>query len=285
MIRFGALVLAAILAQATGTPAPAPAPTETPSAQRILGLIRAEFRAHRPPPLYESYTIARAQKTNQGYPDVVNTYTYHVWVRNTDRAAMARRVFRDNYEYPPEFQRPAFNEDRDPGPPTADLFEPAPVKPRPVSFVPTPEPSLPPGLVIGRVQTFVESDYRVTSITPDAGALHLKLDPIRDPDRNRLRELWVDPQSYELRKLVATDKLFITGGRRPDVYGVLFTIVMGHVDGHLVVTDIHGIVGDDYEGDGKIVDYTFRDIKFPATMPEWYFNPRAYGGHEKDAPM
>lgn len=283
MIRLGVMLLAATIAQATT--APAPEPTESPSPQRILGLIRAEFRAHRPPPAFESYTIVRAQKTSEGYPDVVNSYTFHVWVRNTDRAAMARKVFRDNFEYPPEFQRPAFNEDRDPGPPTADLFEPAPVKPRPISFVPTPEPTYPPGLVIGRVSTFVESDYRVTNTQIENGLLHVSLQPIRDPDRNRLRELWVDPATYELHKLVATDKLFITGGKRPDVYSVLFTLTLGHVDGILVVTDIHGVVGDDYEGDGKIVDYTFRNIKFPTTLPDWYFNARMYGGHTTDVPL
>ena len=78
-------------------------------------------------------TISRKQDRNDGYPDVTNTYTYHVWVRNSDRAAMKRRVFRDNYEYPPEFDRPAFNEARDPGPPTADIFEPKPVRPHPAS--------------------------------------------------------------------------------------------------------------------------------------------------------
>lgn len=237
-----------------------------------------------------SYTIVRAQKTSEGYPDVVNSYTYHVWVRSTDRAALARKVFRDNYEYPPEFQRPAFNEDRDPGPPTADLFEPAPVKPHPLSFVPTPEPTYPPGLVIGRVSTFVESDYNVTSLTHENGLLHLVLSPIRDPNRNRLRELWVEPETYELRKLVATDKLFVPDGRSQDVYGVLFTVTLAHIDGHNVVTDIHGVVGADgagnqWEGDGREVDYQFRNITFPASLPDWYFNARMYGGHTSDLPQ
>jgi hypothetical protein len=284
VIRWLTLALVALLVQAQA-PSPEPEPSESPTPQRLLGLIRAEFRAHRPPPAYVTYTLNRAQKTNQGYPDLVNTYTYHVWTRTLDRASMQRKVFRDNFEYPPEFQRPAFNEDRDPGPPTADLFEPAPAKPRPVTFVPTPEPTFPPGVVIGRISTFVESDYRVTSVQTEGKDLHVTLAPIRDPDRNRLRELWVDPVTYELHKLVATDKLFITGGRRPDVYSVLFTVVLGKIDGHLVVTDIHGVVGDDYEGDGKLVDYTFRDIKFPTALPDWYFNARAYGGHTSDVPL
>lgn len=281
ILRPAALLFALVLAQA----ASAQEPEATPSPQRVLGLIRAQFRSHRPPPPYVSYTISRAQKTDQGYPDVVETYTYHVWCRTRDRAAMGRKVFRDNYEYPPEFMRPAFNEDRDPGPPTADVFEPAPVKPRPISEVPTPEPTDDPTLVIGRVSTFVESDYRVTSLTHEGPLLHLTLEPIRDVERNRLREIYADAATYEVTKLVATDKLFVHGAGKPEVYGVTFTIVMGTVDGHPVVTDLHGRVGDGYTGDGVDVDYAFRDIKFPPTMPDWYFNARSYGQHAHDVPL
>jgi hypothetical protein len=270
------LLLAATLAQA------APQPAETPAPQRLLGMIRAQFRSHRPPPPYVSYTFVRTQKTDLGYPDVVNSYTYHVWCRTTDRAAMGRKVFREGYEYPPEFLRPAFNEDRDPGPPTADVFEPAPVRPRPISEVPTPEPTRNPAEVIGRIEVFVESDYRVLSVETTGGVSKLTVEPIRDKERNRLREIDVDAKTLELQRLVATDKLFITGGRQ--VFGVTFTITMGNVAGHLVVTEIHGHVNDGYVGDGVDVDMVFRDITFPETLPDWYFNPRQYGMHQTDAP-
>ncbi len=48
---------------------------------------------------------------------------------------------------------------------------------------------------------------------------------------------------------------------------------MGDVAGHLVVTDLHGVVGDGYNDDGKEVDFHFREITFPATLPAWYFDP------------
>ena len=82
-----------LLAFALATPAPAPA--ATPSPQRLLGLIRAKFRSHRPPPLYETYTLVRKQNASNGYPDPVSSYTKHIWVRNTDRAALTRMVYRD----------------------------------------------------------------------------------------------------------------------------------------------------------------------------------------------
>jgi hypothetical protein len=40
----------------------------------------------------------------------------------------------------------------------------------------------------------------------------VRLTPIRDPDRNRLRELFADKATYELRKVVAVDKLFVDAG-------------------------------------------------------------------------
>lgn len=274
-----ALTLAAALASpaqraATGTPALTPT--------RILGLIRAKFRSHRPPPPYETYTLTRKQDTSQGYPDYAASYTYKYWYRASDHAALKRQVYRISINLGTlEFERPAFNEAEDPGPPTADLFEPAPLHPHPVTFVPTPEPSAAPR-VIGVVRALGEFDYRVASMDVKGDTLHLHIEPTRDPDRNRLRDLYVDKSTYELKKVIATDKLFILG--TSDVYGTTFTISLAMLNGMPVVTDIHGVVGDGYTGDGATVDYTFRDIAFPATLPAWYFNPRDYAAHVQDEP-
>ncbi len=263
-----------MLAAAVAVPTPTAAPTPTP--QRVLGLIRAQFRSHRPPPPYETYTLVRSQKATNGFPDFANSYTKHIWVRNVDRAALTRMVFRDEARGDLVFDRPAFNEARDPGPPTADVFEPAPARPHPVSEVPTPEPNYTPLPVIGGVRTIIESDYKVETLEIEGDQLHLHIYPIRDVERNRLREIYCDRKTYELRKLIATDKLFIDKG---PVYPVTFTITMGMVQGIPVVTDLHGVVGGGYNDDGKEVDYQFRDITFPKSLPDWYFNPRTYAQH------
>ncbi|MBV8748247.1 MAG: hypothetical protein JO103_00895 [Candidatus Eremiobacteraeota bacterium] len=267
-----------MLAAVVATPTPDAFPTPTP--QRTLGLIRAQFRSHRPPPPFETYTLVRTQKATNGYPDFANSYTRHYWVRNLDRAALRRDVFRDDARGPLTFDRPAFNEARDPGPPTADVFEPAPTRPHPVDEVPTPEPNYTPLPVIGGVRTIIESDYKVESMEVEGDQLHLHIFPIRDIERNRLREIYCDKKTYELRKLIATDKLFVDRG---NVYPVTFTITMGMVRGVPVVTDIHGIVGGGYNDDGKDVDFEFRDITFPDTLPEWYFNARTYAQHANDS--
>jgi hypothetical protein len=279
---FCAFLLAAALDAATPEPVPTLSPTQ------LLARVRAQFRSHRPPPLYESYTIERKQLRSDGYPDVSNSYVFHVWVRNSDRAALKRQVFRDDYEYPPVFDRPAFNEERDPGPPTADIFEPKPLKPHPASEAYTPEPSASDVPIIGRVQSLIEFDYRVTNVAYEGNVLHLTLAPINDPGRNRLREIYADRNTFELLKLVATDTLFVQGPQR-EQYGALFTMTMGVANGVPVVTRIHGAIGTNragqqYQDDGQQVDFTFSNVKFPATLPEWYFNARQYGAHQNDFP-
>jgi hypothetical protein len=276
-------MLALLLALAIASPTPAETPL--PSDKRLLGAIRARFRSHRPPPPFEIYTVERRQLTDQGFPDYVGSYKVKYWVRNLDRAALTRRIFRSINRGELLFDRPAFNEDRDPGPPTADLFEPAPVHPHPLTFVPTPEPgptesALP---IIGVVVATSEFDYEIKSVTTEGSELHVVVLPTRDPDRNRLRELWVDKSTLELHKLIATDKLFILPSK--DVYGVLFTVTLKTIDGFPCVTAIHGVVGDGYSGDGQVVDYVFSEISFPTTLPAWYFDPKTYPQHNGgDAP-
>ena len=268
------------VAAAPAAAAPTAAAEPSPTPQRMLGLIRAQFRSHRPPPPFETYTLVRAQKATNGYPDLAESYTVHVWVRNSDRAALTRFVYRDEARGPLTFDRPAFNEARDPGPPTADVFEPAPARPHPVSEAYTPEPSYTPLPVIGGVRALIESDYHVDALAVEGDEVHLSITPIRDVDRNRLREVYADKKTLELRKLIATDKLFVQKG---PVYPVTFTITMGVVRGIPVVTDIHGVVGGGYNDDGKDVDYKFTDITFPKSIPDWYFNPRTYAEHSNDA--
>ncbi|MBV8245960.1 MAG: hypothetical protein JOZ38_08575 [Candidatus Eremiobacteraeota bacterium] len=264
-------------------PAPAATPTELPGPEHLLNQIRLVFRAHRPPPPYVEYTIVREQNDINGFPDYVDSYTEHIWCRTSDRAALARRVYRDDYRGDMTFERPAFNEPRDPGPPTADVFEKAPATPHPVEFVPTAEPSGNNPAVIATVRAFGELEYRVTNVAIEGRELHLSVIPRRDPDRNRLREIYVDRKTLELRKLVATDKLFVD--LDPKVYAVSFTITMGMLDGMPVVTDIHGDVDPSYSGDGEKVEYHFKDISFPKSMPDWYFNAREYAQHQSQAPI
>lgn len=255
------------------------APTALPSPDDLLIAIRNQFRSHRPPPPFEAYTLERRQQTRYGYPDYNDTYTYHIWYRSVDHGAMERKHFHLGAVGNLEFKRPMFNIADDPGPPTADIFEPAPVHTPAATFVPTPEVSMPP--IIATVRVKANYDYRVTSVKREGDQIHVSVSPKRDPDRNRLRELWVDAQTLDIQKLQATDKLFIQGG---PVYPVLFTLYFEMLDGIPVIRKIHGVVGGGYDDDGQTVDYEFNDIVFPKTLPDWYFNARDYSQHQNDAP-
>ena len=111
--------------------------------------------------------------------------------------------------------------------------------------------------------------------------------PRRDPDRNRLRELFVDSKTLELREVVATDKLYDEDDGK-HVYPMLFTVTLGWMNNMPVVTHIHGTptyqADADYLGRDATVDYDFNEITFPASLPDWYFDPRAYAQHVTDAP-
>jgi hypothetical protein len=276
------IALVFLAAALAASPTPEPVPTLSP--RQLLGEIRRVFRSHRPPPEFETYTLVRKQNATNGYPDPVGSYTVHVWMRNSDRAALTRKVFRDFARGDLTFDRPAFNEARDPGPPTADVFEPAPAVPHPVNQAYTPEPGATALPIIGQIRATFELDYSIKSVTVEGNELHVEVYPLRDVDRNRLREIYVDRKTLELHRLIATDKLFELGPGGK-VYPVTFTITMGNVDGYPVVTRLHGEVGGGYNDDGQLVDFIFSDIKFPATLPAWYFDPHTYASHTADAPL
>lgn len=296
-LLLGALVLPYSLPTRTVAQAPARVqptlpPYQSISPVRVLGVVRRVFRSHRPPPTYEVYTMVRSQMTNYGYPDPLGSYTTKYWVRNTDRAALTRRIFRDDAEGDLVFQRPELNEATDPGPPTADVFAPAPIRqhPNPLSYVPTPEPTADSNRTIASVVAIGESDYDVPQLAVEGNLLHLTLRPRRDPERNVLRQIWVDKHSYELRKIIAHDRLFTDD---QGVFPVTFTYTLGYLQGVLVITKLHGIVEPRlerdgtqtvYDGDGRTVDFDFEDISFPGSLPGWYFDPRQYAQNKEQQP-
>jgi hypothetical protein len=301
---FAVVACAALVLAFFSMPRPVPAADpqitlpdyRTLSPVRVLGIIRRVYRMHRPPPTYETYTLVRKEDTNYGTEDPLGTYTVHYWVRNTDRAALMRKVFRDDYEGDMTFDRPALNQPRDPGPPTADLFEPA--HPQPINVVPTPEPTAAPLKTIGSVVAIGESDYKVPKLTLEGNELHLVLEPRRDPERNVLREIWVDKDSYVLKKVIAHDRMFVEQGH---TYPMKVTYTLGYLQGYVVITHIDAVVlprqervGNEYQdiadfgdetGDADSLTIDFVDITFPQSLPSWYFDPRQYGSHVAEAPQ
>ena len=267
----GVAAFCVALACAAQSPEPAPNPPPAPTTgEQILARAKEVFRAHARPP-YVVYTLVRRDKHN-GEPDFENSYTLKIWCRTDDRSALTRRVWKGKAYGSLQNVTVAFDEAVDPGPPTADIFERALFG----GATPGPEASaLPP--VIGGVSIAVEYDYRVVAMDESDTEYHLRLEPRRDPQRNRIDDLWVDRESFEVRRTRVRDHLYVdTGSVLDDEYDVHFAML----DGVPIIDHIHGITrGGSFE-----TDYRFREIAFPATLPAWYFDPKTYGEHAADAP-
>jgi len=245
----------------------------------ILARARATFHAHARPP-FVAYTVARREMVNQ-VPDFFDTYELRVWYRSADGSALARRVERGVAFGPLHYIRPRFNDAVDPGPPTADIFEPAPAPAAKHGAVSADRETMP---TIANVQVKGEFDYRAATVEIAGGSYHLKLQALRDPERNRLREVWVDAATFEVRRIVADDRLFMLPS---DVsYPDRLDATLAADDGVPLIEHVAMTTVPDWRSHApdEQSDYRFKDVAFPAALPDWYFDPRSYRAHIGEAP-
>jgi len=84
--------------------------------------------------------------------------------------------------------------------------------------------------VMGRIDV-TGGDYDVSLLGREnddgADVYHLALRPLRDPDRNRLREMWVDAKTFDVRKLI-TYGIFSSGPPSTVPWTVTFIQLQGH---------------------------------------------------------
>ena len=253
----------------------AQSPAPPPSGEQILARAKAVFRSHARPP-FVAYTLVRRDYHNM-QPDFENSYTLRIWCRTADRSALTRRVWNGKAYGSLQNITVAFDEIVDPGPPTADIFERALYGPKPAPGQ-TPQPDESPLPVIGAVSVSTDYDYRVTALRRDGAAWHLLLAPKRDPERNRLDDLWVDATTFEIQRMRVRDHLYfgMSGQSLEDEFDARFALR----DGLPLLASIHGQTKyAQFE-----TDYTYSDVSFPASLPDWYFDPKTYGAHKTDAP-
>ncbi len=287
MVARSFAALAVALACAARSPAPGSPPL---TGDQILARAKAVFRSYPRPP-YVTYTLVR-RDFHDGSPEFQNSYTLKIWCRTADRSALARRAWRGKAYGGLENITVIFDKAVDPGPPTADMFEKrlfgaVAVRRDPPSGSPSQEPAATaiaprdesaPLPEIGRVGA-LDGDYRATRAAREGDLIHLWLVPKSDPERNRLDEMWVDASSYDLRRALVRDHLYLGMGgiALDDEFDVRFTPGPG---GLPLIATIRGQTSRyDYE-----TQYTFSDIAFPETLPDWYFLPKQYGPHVAEAP-
>jgi len=174
----------------------------------------------------------------------------------------------------------------DPGPPNANIFErnlftlhgQPPVAPDPYD---TPAPAN----QIGSVRLQSEYDYRVITVQREGALWDLTLAPIRDPQRNRIDELWVRADTYVVQRARVRDHLFLSGtdgaGNPQAALPAEYDLTFVQRDGIPLITAISGRTDDGrYE-----IDYTYTHVAFPASLPDWYFAPDSYPAHRVDGPQ
>jgi len=274
-----AVAIAVALACTAQTAAPA-APDGALSGDQLLARIKTVFRSY-PRPAFIAYTLVR-RDTVSGVPDLENSYSMKVWCRTSDRSALLRRAWRGRAFGDLENATVMFDKALDPGPPTADMFEKR-LFGAPTSRTPAPQPVEPlatasPLPEIGRVSAH-DGDYEPYRVAREGDLLHVWLAPRSDPERNRLDEIWVDARTYDLRRALVRDHLYFNFGISSidDEFDIRFRPGPGNLP---LIASIAGHTPNaSYE-----TEYSFENVSFPPSLPDWYFTPQQYGLHRSDAP-
>jgi len=116
-------------------------------------------------------------------------------------------------------------------------------------------------------------DYQIsiagTDRLGDVDAIHLKFVPLTDPAINRLRELWLDPQTY---RTIQAKVQGILSGKPYD--GVEWTVRYTVVDGRNYLQQLIADEPLHFGLDTTIAkfEYDFVDYHFPDTVPKFTFD-------------
>lgn len=277
----------------TATPLPTPAPVAT-DPYFILQRAREAFHAHVRPP-FIAYNMDRMVWLDD-QPDGGDGYTLRIWCRTGDAASLARiwSPFRKRAIGSLYFIRFNLLLDIDPGPPTADIFEPPPPVP---SAPPAPQPRATESLrTIAVVAKRGDLDYRATLAGIEKGAYHLKLEPLRDEQRNRLRELWVDAAHFEVMRAIevsrpeqTTDQwLQLPLAGEGTMAPIRLDMTFEPVDGVPILRKAIELEivypGVRTTGHRVEVDYHYDRIVFSQELPGWYFDAKTYRPRFRDSP-
>jgi hypothetical protein len=244
---------------------------------QVLTRAKLTYHAHPLPP-FVVYTLERHERSD-GVIDFVDTYNLRLWCRTSDNSCLSRRLVNGRVGGPLENLFPRFNAAIDPGPPTTDLFEPPPERTAASAARPTQTPAAANVATIGSIRVATEYDFRARGARRSGDTIELTVEPRRDPDRNRAQTMIVDAETFELRQVVARDRLYFFGSATS--YPETFTIDLQMLGGRPTLKTIHGRTGEGFDSE---VTYIYRDISFPATLPDWYFAPATYGAHVAAAP-
>jgi hypothetical protein len=117
--------------------------------------------------------------------------------------------------------------------------------------------------------TGVEKDRYIVKLADTNGNVaHLLLTPLRDPTRNRLRELWVETDTGYLRQAIVEGV-----GDRPPISEGRFKVTFVRVEGGTYISSIQSIDTIHFGDNDDVSDlrFTFDDLALMNTSPKYSF--------------
>jgi hypothetical protein len=151
---------------------------------------------------------------------------------------------------------------------------------RPPTPIASASPDTTSGLKVIAVVEATREDYRIDLIDTEKidGHLtdHLRLTPLGDSVRYNLRDLWVDTQSFDLRKA-----RFIIEHHPgyPNWNGAAMTVDFGPALQYWIVMHSNWFASGPYGS--HMFDVTTLRVALPPALPDWLFDQSAYDRHQK----
>jgi hypothetical protein len=272
-VRRAALAAALAVMPASPPPAPAPPASAPPSATALYDAAYDRWRALPLPPFatYATHGVATRKGRIQEWKD-------DVWYRESDGRCTIVGVALDARDRPdpPDFESRCLS----PGYSFGFVPQHNAVGGNSLPLeVPTAEPSADAGpKTIGAI-TVRSRPYAValagTETIEGKSVVHLSLRPYRDPGKHILRDLWIDPATDGVVRLrgEATASAHLVRIVFDASYDESQTeqtlrLITGYGKAQLFLIKI-----------GADFNYALDDFTYPAALPDWYFDRKAYFAH------
>ena len=151
---------------------------------------------------------------------------------------------------------------------------------RPLTPIASASPDTTSGLKVIAVVAATREDYRIELVGTEKidGHLtgHLRLTPLRDSAKYNLRDLWVDTQSFDLRKARFIIEHY---PGYPNWTGAAMNVDFGPALQYWIVMHKNWFAGGPYGS--HMFDVTTMRVAFPPALPDWLFDQSAYDRHQK----
>lgn len=278
------LLFASVCAAAEGqTALPSPQPPGSLTADAIYDNARVAVSALDLPPYLAytaDFTLERKGRIEARHERIyLRTADGHAYVRNlpdspADRVDAQPRVVTEGAKDDPATAMPLTTFGLRPRKAGGEFLE-SPATPQPS---PSPDHS-----VIGSVKAVDRAyalEFAGTGTVDGRDVYHLVLTPRRDPLHNRIRELFVDEQTFvPLRYVIEVEAL--AGPFRKSFFITCDTQAVGP---HRLIVRAETSLAFralfvSFAGTGR---YVLRDISYPPALPAWMFDPAAIKAHAGD---